>query len=128
MAYIDSQKVKEIREHLKKEFSNLKFSVRKENFSKLVITVKSGNVDFLSEYKKEVGDYFSSWHINCESVLNDFVGNSRDTISKIAKIAFDGWHDRSDAMTDYFDTAYYVVFNIGLHDEPYIFNQAKKNA
>jgi hypothetical protein len=31
-----------------------------------------------------------------------------------------GWYDRSDAMTDYFDTAYYIDINIGRWDKPYV--------
>ena len=30
-----------------------------------------------------------------------------------------GWYDRSDAQTDYFDTAYYVDVNIGSWKKPY---------
>jgi hypothetical protein len=30
------------------------------------------------------------------------------------------WYDESDAMTDYFNTAYYVDVNIGKWDKPYI--------
>jgi hypothetical protein len=30
------------------------------------------------------------------------------------------YYDRSDAMTDYFDTAYYMDINIGRWDKPYV--------
>jgi hypothetical protein len=30
-----------------------------------------------------------------------------------------GWYDKSDAMTDYFNTAYYLSLNIGKWDKPY---------
>jgi hypothetical protein len=29
------------------------------------------------------------------------------------------YYDRSDAMTDYFDTAYYTNINLGKWDKPY---------
>ena len=35
-----------------------------------------------------------------------------------------GWYDRSDAMTDYFDTAYYVDVNVGKWNKPYIVTEA----
>ena len=31
------------------------------------------------------------------------------------------WYDNSDAMTDYFDTAYYTHINVGKWDKPYEF-------
>ena len=30
------------------------------------------------------------------------------------------WYDKSDAMVDYFDTAYYVDINIGKWNKPYV--------
>ena len=35
------------------------------------------------------------------------------------------WYDKSDAMVDYFDTAYYVDINIGKWNKPYV--QTKTN-
>jgi len=32
----------------------------------------------------------------------------------------DQWYDNSDAMTDYFDTAYYMDINVGQWDKPYV--------
>jgi hypothetical protein len=37
-----------------------------------------------------------------------------------------GYYDRSDAMTDYFDTAYYMHLNIGAWDKPYKITAATK--
>jgi len=34
------------------------------------------------------------------------------------------WYDNSDAMTDYFDTAYYTNIRIGKWDKPYKFTGA----
>jgi hypothetical protein len=31
----------------------------------------------------------------------------------------DKWYDRSDAMTDYFDTAFYIHLSIGSYNAPY---------
>ena len=31
-----------------------------------------------------------------------------------------GWYDKSDAMTDYFDTAYYISMNVGEWNKPYV--------
>jgi hypothetical protein len=31
-----------------------------------------------------------------------------------------GYYDNSDAMTDYFDTAYYYYINVGKWNKPYV--------
>ena len=35
------------------------------------------------------------------------------------------WYDKSDAMVDYFDTAYYIDINIGKWNKPYVFTGTK---
>ena len=37
------------------------------------------------------------------------------------------WYDKSDAMVDYFDTAYYVDINIGKWNKPYVFTGGKSD-
>ena len=61
----------------------------------------------------------------------DFYGEENgkiiEKVVKIAKTAplgkgglnSDGWYDKSDAMTDYFDIAFYIWVNIGKWDKPY---------
>ena len=46
MAYISTPEVAAIRKQLKDRFPQLKFGVRKQHYSSVVITIKSGTVDF----------------------------------------------------------------------------------
>ena len=118
MAYIKTEEVKEIRTQLKKEFPGLKFSVKKINYSKVSVTIKSGNIDFLGALKKEnERDYITIWN----DYKNQFIGNEIvQTVEKINNIVYgQNYYDNSDAMTDYFDTAYYADIKIGDWDEPY---------
>jgi len=119
MAFITTEEVKNIRTQLKKELPNLKFSVKKINYSKVSITIKSGNLDFRGALVKEQnGDYlqvfrdFKSQFAKDEKVV--------EALQKVNDIAFSqNYHDNSDAMTDYFDVAYYVSIKIGDYDKSY---------
>ena len=46
MAYINKEDVKAIRNELKKQYPNIKFSVRKDHSSSVQITLVSGDIDF----------------------------------------------------------------------------------
>ena len=46
MAFINKENVKQIREALKKEFPEIKFSVRKENFSSVYVSILKSPYDF----------------------------------------------------------------------------------
>ncbi len=118
MAYISTEKVKEIRTQLKKVFPNLKFSIRKLHYSKVKIIIKSGNIDFITDYNATNQRKYLS--IN-EYSIDKFTGVSKDALKKVYKIAkFQGWYDNSDSMSDYFDTAYFIDVQIGDWEKPYI--------
>lgn len=128
MAYIKTEQVKEIRTQLKKEFPNLKFSVTRHHYSKVSIIIKSGDMDFFSNYNVKrndiVGDYIivSPYHYEKDFTDQEIL----NTLKKIIEIAHgQGWYDNSDSMTDYFDTAYYVDIKIGEWDNPYVVKQQR---
>jgi hypothetical protein len=124
MAYITTEQVKEIRTQLKQAFPRLKFSVKKINYSKVSVTIKSGDIDFLGALKKEnERDYITVWN----NYKNQFIGEEvLKSVEKINNIVYgQGWYDNSDSMIDYFDTAYYVDIRIGDYEEPYVLNQKR---
>jgi len=53
-----------------------------------------------------------------------FTGEAKDAIDQFLRIIKTAperqWYDRSDAMTDYFDTAFYIHLNIGEWSKPYV--------
>ena len=100
MAYISTQEVKEIRNNLKKEFPNLKFSVKREHFSKIVVSIIEGNIDFGFNYK------------NIQYVKNPIC-------EKIVAIVNQKNYDNSNIMEDYFDCGYYVDIFVGNYDKDY---------
>lgn len=114
MAYIDTPTVKKIRAALKKEFPTVKFSVRRSDYSKLYVSVMKsdlfddGYVSTMNQYKTD-----NNKHFNDDQ--NAFINN----IDKIIKTTGD-YYDDSDAMTDYFDTAFYYDIQIGQYDKPHV--------
>ena len=126
MAYISVEDVKMIRNALKKEMPQYKFSVVRDHHSSVSISMMKGPAfaefeyfdRYAGEYKKgtlgqnDGYDQINTYH------TGDFYGEENakifDKIVKIAKTApTKKWYDDSDAMTDYFDTAYYVHLNVG---------------
>ena len=125
MAYIDKQKVSNIRELLKKEFKGYKFSVKKENNSGVAIYLLASDLNFeldlvrsaLSEevlestLKKLTNGCYT---INPYSLDNVWSGETLKVFKKILEIAkSQEWFDKSDSMIDYYNTAYYIDLYIG---------------
>jgi hypothetical protein len=48
-----------------------------------------------------------------------FDGKAKEFLDKAFEIMFEGNHDNSDIMTDYFDVGWYCDINIGKWDRPY---------
>lgn len=123
MAYISANEVAAIRKELKAQFPKFKFGVRKGSGSLSVdVTVKSGPTDF--------SDIF---HNACQGQINHHwlcnYGKHKaffEQIMRIVKIAPGTvaggrrWFDESDAMTDYFHTAFYIHLSVGSWNKPYI--------
>jgi hypothetical protein len=132
MAYITAEDVKAIRNELKARYPKFKFGCKKGAGSLSVdVTIKQGPVDFIENYltgatpgtnvdyirksgSLQVNPYWldSTYSGEALTILEDIV-----TIVKTAPAR--GWYDRSDAMTDYFDTAYYFHISIGEWNKPY---------
>jgi len=131
MAYINAQDVAQIRKELKETFPEFKFGVRKDNGMAVRVTIKSGPTDFAAIFgRDEYATKKQYAQINTYHIGN-FYGEHAPFLSQVLNIIKtapsrgqgfrkgEGWYDRSDAMTDYFDTAYYIDINIGSWDQPY---------
>ena len=130
MAYIDNASVAQIRKELKEAFPKFKFGVRKNHYTSVTVTIKAGPRDFSDLFTDEYSQRKKYIQVNPYHVEKFYPGHS-EFLSKIVNIVktaparADGYHkdrghyDNSDAMTDYFDTAYYFDINIGSWDRPY---------
>jgi len=116
MAYINAKHVSQIRNSLKNEFPNFKFSVRKDQFSEIIVTIKKGNVDFsdiLNENNTiDINVYHLRNYKNHEALLQKIIN--------VIKTGSDNkWYDKSDMQSDYFNIAFYITLKIGDYDHPY---------
>ena len=132
MAYISTDDVKKIRVALKNEMPQYKFSVVRDWHGSVTISMMKGPAfaefeyfdRYAGEYKKgtlgqnDGYDQINTYH------TGDFYGKENakifDKIVQIAKTApTKKWYDDSDAMTDYFDTAFYIHLNVGKFGKDY---------
>ena len=142
MAYISTDEVKAVRVALKERFKNkLKFSVRREHYSSLNVSIISGEINFFDgsldhedrhhpdaighvfDGHEQINEYYPENYGKHKALFEDIV-----SIMKTAPGTIEGgrkWYDKSDAMIDYFDTAYYTNLSIGKWNKPYEFKGAK---
>lgn len=111
MAYLSAERVKEIRTQLKKEFPSFKFSITRDNWSGIKISILESNVDFnLGESTyKQVNEYY---------IERSYTGQAKEVLMRILSIAHEGvtYHETGDYGNQ---PSFYVSINIGQWDKPY---------
>jgi hypothetical protein len=123
MAYISADDVKAIRTELKQAFPNWKFGVRKGSGSLSVdVSILQGTVDFSENLHNGYTQVNQYW-------INDHWTSleARVALNKINEIMHNApgraggrvYFDESDAMTDYFHTAFYTHLSIGQWNKNY---------
>jgi len=125
MAYISAQDVQAIRTELKEKFPKWKFSVRKGSGSLSVdVNIMKGTESFDDHFSNgrryaQVNQYWIADHFKDASerqaieMINEIMHNAPGRAG--GKVFF----DESDAMTDYFHTAFYTHLSIGKWDKDY---------
>lgn len=116
MAYISAANVKMIRESLKKEYPEIKFSVKGLHHTKVQVSILKSKIDF-----SEILENREYSQIN-EYRLDDYGQNSQflKNIVNIIKNASDRkYYDDSDISRDYFDCAFYFNLSVGSYEKPY---------
>jgi hypothetical protein len=113
MAYISAEEVKNVRNMLKNEFPNFKFSVSGGGSLELKVAILKGTEDFSELTKDWSNTQINQYHLH-------LYGKFEKLFEKILKVMkSQDWFDESDSMTDYFHTAYYVNLSLGKWDKPY---------
>lgn len=121
MAYITTEEVKAIRNKLKEEFPNFKFSVRRENHIAVAVTILRSPLD-LTEHFVEGRNYGSINEYYLEGKKHaDELKRIVEIIKTAPATVANGreWYDKSDAQIDYFDTAFYININAGTWEKDY---------
>lgn len=131
MAYISTAEVAAIRAALKAKYGKrFKFSVQRRDHLSVQVAIVNGTTDFSELWAdKQPGDYgYGHVGINPYHITEDNYGRHAKLFADIVKIiktapadAEGGreWFDKSDAMTDYFHTAFYFDLEVGKWDRKY---------
>lgn len=134
MAHMNQERKAVISQALKPVLAKYKVkgSLSVRTHSTIILTVKSGKIDFIGNVNRVCGnDHYQvsrgfrpvkdSIDVNPYWYQKHFDGEAKAFLDEAFKaLRAAGWYDKSDAQVDYFDTAYYVGLNIGKWDKPYV--------
>ena len=134
MAYMNQEKKKQLAPAIKAVLKKygMKGTIGVRHHSSLVVNIKEGALDLIgdaNEHGKMMAERRGHTYYPEKSLqVNPYYCDEWAIDKKIAnfykelKAAMKGtqWYDNSDAMTDYFDTAYYMDINVGQWDKPYV--------
>ena len=135
MAYMNQERKAKITKMLKPILAKYKVkgSLSVRNHSTIVLTLKSGSIDFIGNSNKVCGNDFYQVQrgfkptttgydqVNPYWFQDHYDGDAKAFLTEAFKaLKSADWYDESNAMIDYFNIAYYVDINIGKWDRPYI--------
>ena len=111
MAHITKETTKKIREALKSEFKDIKFSVSMRDHTALDVRIMQSPY-FGDEYT-QVNKYYIS---------ENFPKEQADVLNKVHEIikTVGEYYNNNDYMTGYFDVAFYYYITIGRWDKAHI--------
>jgi len=122
MAYMNQEKKKVIAAKLKPVLKKygVKGTLSVRSHMSIVLNVKSGKIDFFSDYGDVEDAKKFGIQVNPYWFQDHFTGKSKEFLAD----AFDalksaGYYNNSDAQIDYFDCAYFYDINIGKWNKPY---------
>ena len=136
MAYMNQERKAKIAAAVKPILAKygMKGSLSVRNHMAIVLTLTSGKLDFIGDLQDERQFGYvthqldkSKMRENYELSVNPYwyhehySGQSLAFLSEvIPALKSADWYDESDAMIDYFNTAYYFDINVGKWNKPYI--------
>jgi hypothetical protein len=135
MAYMNQERKAKIAQALKPVLAKygVKGTLSVRNHLAICLTLKSGPIDFIANSNRVCGNDFYQVargfkpndtgydQVNPYHFQNHYDGVAKEFLTEALKaLKAADYYDRSDAMTDYFDTAYYYDLNIGRWDKPYV--------
>jgi len=99
----------------------VKGSLSIRHHSTLVLTIKSGAIDFIGNGNVTCGQANTSGYeqINPYHYGSYYSGKAKKFLQEVLAEMNAGNHDNSNAQIDYFDVGWYVDVNIGKWNQPY---------
>ena len=132
MAYVSQDRKKELAPAIKavcKKYG-VKATLAVRHHMTLVLNIKSGSIDFISNFNKTVSDRPGGFRdgfvaenyidVNTHWYHEHFDGKAKKFLSEVINAMNNGNHDNSDIQSDYFDVGWYIDVNIGSWNKPYI--------
>ncbi len=121
MPYISSEKVKAIREEIKKTFPEFKFSVTRQHYSTVAVVVLSGPIPLLDKGSSREYECVNTFWINDhykDGAKKDFLKKLNEITSRDCRIVSEDG--------DYGSTPnYYTDIRIGDFERPYVVTENK---
>ena len=121
MAYISKEDVQAIRAELKAQFPKWTFGVRKGSGSLSVdVNILQGTCAFEGKDYAQVNQYWIKDHWKDEDDQKALIQINEIMHNAPGRAGGRVYFDESDAMTDYFHTAFYTHLSIGQWDKKYV--------
>jgi hypothetical protein len=118
MAYISTEKVKEMRNKLKELFpakKGWKLSVTTQNYSSVNCSILTAPFELrldTTRTNESVNQYYVKEHYNDNPA-------SKEALLSMLQVLNTNNYNNSDAQSDYFDVGHYVNLSIGKWDKPF---------
>ena len=98
----------------------VKGSLSVSHHSGLVLTIKSGKLDFFKDAVKfPLQRDMTHCDVNVYHYRDHFTGKSLKFLSEVIPAMNEGNWDKSDIQSDYFNVGWYVYVNVGKWNKPY---------
>jgi hypothetical protein len=114
MAYVNKETKKELTPGIKKvlEKYGVKGTIKVDRYSTLVVTLRKVPAGLFTPKELTAG-------VNVYWIHEHFTGIAKKFLTELlAAMKGEKWYDRSNAMIDYFDTAWYNDIKIGEYGKP----------
>lgn len=111
-----------IRAWLKETYPRYKFSVTQNGYKSINIYLVQADFEAFTKESGYIHKDINHYYIDNDTALTD---RAREVMRNIYDFTMSYNYDNSDAMTDYFDTNFYLTLGIGRYDKPYKMEQPK---
>jgi len=114
-----SEICKKIKDYAAKRFPTCKFSVRKDGYRSIDISLMSGDFNAYATDKDRELNYRSYNHYHSD-INTEFSSRCNEVLRLVSEYAESYNYDNSDIMTDYFDVNFYLNVSVGKFNKAYV--------
>ena len=132
MAYMNTERKRQLSPAINRilKSNGLSGTLSVKNNLTLVLTIRSGWLDFIGNFNETVTQNLQSYdrftpatgyiQVNEHHLDHAFSGEALRILEELKAAMMDGnWND-SDIQTDYFNVGWYISIRIGRYDRPYL--------